>query len=57
MPDLEEFKKLVAFADVGTLSKVAEQFHIFTPSLTRSMQNLEEYFGVSLFNRSKNVLN
>lgn len=54
MPDLEEFKKLVAFADVGTLSKVAEQFHISTPSLTRSMQNLEEYFGVSLFNRTKN---
>lgn len=54
MLDLEELKQLVAFADMGTLSKVAEEFHISTPSITRSMQNLEECFDVSLFNRSKN---
>lgn len=54
MLDLEELKQLVAFADDGTLSKVAEEFHISTPSITRSMQNLEESFGVPLFYRSKN---
>lgn len=56
MLDLEELKQLVAFADIGTLSKVAEKFHISTPSITRSMQNLEEHLGVSLFNRSKNKI-
>lgn len=54
MLDLEELKQLVAFADYGTLSKVAEEFHISTPSVTRAMQNLEECFGVPLFHRSKN---
>ncbi len=54
MLNLEELAQLTAFADRGTLSKVAEEFHISTPSITRSMQNLEEDFGVPLFNRSKN---
>lgn len=54
MLNLEELAQLTAFADHGTLSKVAEEFHISTPSITRSMQNLEEDFGVALFNRSKN---
>lgn len=54
MLNLEELEQLIAFADCGTLSKVAEAFHISTPSITRSMKNLEESFGVSLFHRSKN---
>lgn len=54
MLDLYELKQLVAFADLGTLSKVAEAFHISTPSITRSMQHLEESFGVPLFIRGKN---
>lgn len=54
MLDLNEVSQLVAFADTGTLSKVAEDFHISTPSITRSMKNLEESLGVTLFHRSKN---
>ncbi len=54
MLDLNELQQLVAFADLGTLSKVAEAGHISTPSITRSMKNLEEAFGVPLFVRSKN---
>lgn len=54
MLDFHELEQLVAFADLGTLSKVSEQFHISSPSITRSMQHLEECFGVSLFSRSKN---
>ena len=46
MLDLNELNQLVEFADLGTLSKVAEQEHISTPSLTRSMKHLEESFGV-----------
>ena len=56
MLNLEELQHLIAFADCGTLSKVAEQFHISTPSITRSMQNLEQAFDVPLFTRSKNKI-
>lgn len=54
MLNLEELKQLVLFAETGTLSGVAEKLHISTPSITRSMQNIEEAFGASLFCRSKN---
>lgn len=54
MLDLNELRQLAAFADLGTLSRVAEEFHISTPSITRSMQHLEEAFGVTLFIRGKN---
>ena len=51
MINLYELRQLVAFADLGTLSRVAEEFHISTPSVTRSMQHLEDDFGVPLFTR------
>lgn len=54
MLDLNELQQLVDFADLGTLFKVAEKGHISTPSITRSMKNVEEHFGVPLFTRSKN---
>lgn len=54
MIDLYELSQLTAFAELGTLSRVAERFHISTPSITRSMQHLEETFGVPLFSRGKN---
>ena len=54
MLNLEELEQLVAFKELGTLSKVAEQFLISTPSLSRSMKHLEEDFGVPLFDRSVN---
>ncbi len=56
MLDLYELKQLIAFAEYGTLSRVAEEFHISTPSITRSMQHLEESFGVTLFVRGKNKI-
>ena len=54
MLNLEELKQLVSFKELGTLSRVAEQFLISTPSLSRSMQHVEEAFGVPLFDRSVN---
>lgn len=56
MLDLYQLKQMVAFADMGTLAKVAEEFHLSTPSVTRSMQSLEDDFGVTLFTRSKNKI-
>ena len=56
MPNLEELRLLVAFVDLGTLSRVAEKFHISTPSVTRAMQHVEDDFAVPLFIRGKNKI-
>ncbi len=56
MLDLYALSQLVAFAELGTLSRVAERFHISTPSVTRSMQHLEDAFAVPLFTRGKNKI-
>lgn len=56
MLDLTELEQLVAFADCGTLSKAAEKLHISQPTITRTMQHVEETFGVSLFIRGKNKI-
>lgn len=54
MLNLVELEQLVAFADCGRLSKAAENLNISQPTLSRTMQRLEDAFGVSLFLRSKN---
>ena len=54
MLNLLELEQLAAFAAEGTLSKAAEKLHISQPTITRTMQHLEEDFGVSLFHRTKN---
>jgi DNA-binding transcriptional LysR family regulator len=59
MIELEQLRQLVAFAECGTLSRAAEALHISQPSLSRTMQALEEELQAALFNRQKNriVLN
>lgn len=59
MIELEQLRQLVAFAECGTLSRAAEALHISQPSLSRTMQALEEELQASLFIRKKNriVLN
>ncbi len=54
MLNLLELEQLIAFADCGRLSKAAENLHISQPTITRTMQHLEDTFGVPLFCRSKN---
>ncbi len=56
MLNLNELEQLVTFADTGTLSVAAEKLHISQPTITRSMQHLEDEFGVSLFTRGKNKI-
>ena len=54
MVELEQLRQLVAFAECGTLSRAAERLHISQPSLSRTMQALEEELGAPLFTRQKN---
>lgn len=54
MLNLLELEQLAAFAEWGTLSKAAEKLNISQPTITRTMQHLEDEFGVPLFQRTKN---
>lgn len=56
MLDLNELEQLIIFAKMGTLSMAAEKLHISQPTITRTMQHLEETFGVPLFIRGKNKI-
>ena len=56
MLNLENLRQLVTFADCGTLSAAAKKCHISQPTLTRTMQMVEDDFGVPLFIRSKNKI-
>lgn len=54
MLDLNELEQFVTFAKYGTLSKTAEILNISQPTITRTMQHVEEAFKVTLFERGKN---
>lgn len=56
MLDLNELEQFVVFAKYGVLSKTAEVLNISQPTITRTMQHVEEAFGVTLFNRGKNKI-
>jgi DNA-binding transcriptional LysR family regulator len=56
MVEITQLEQLIVFAECGTLSKAAEELHISQPTLTRSMQKLEEEFHVPLFDHKKNKL-
>lgn len=52
----EEMQYFAAFSESGTLTKVAEEYHISQPTITRAMKKAEEVFGVPLFERTKNSI-
>lgn len=54
MFDLRQLEQLVVIAEQGTLSAAARELHLSQPALTRSMQRLENEFGIELFTHEKN---
>ncbi|MBO4887413.1 MAG: LysR family transcriptional regulator [Firmicutes bacterium] len=56
MLELKYYEQLALFASCGTLSAAAEALHTSQPALSRSMKQMEEELGVTLFVRSKNKL-
>lgn len=54
--DTIDLEQLVCFSEAGSLSAVAEQFSVSQPSVTRTMQRLEQELGATLFTRTKNKL-
>lgn len=54
MIDSYLWEELAVFARTGTLTKTAEELNVTQPSVTRSMQKLEDDIGVKLFDRKAN---
>lgn len=54
MIEIYLLEHLRAFYEYGTLSAAAEQLHVAQPSVSRSMQKLENILEVTLFERQKN---
>jgi len=48
---LEQLRQLIAVAQYGNFRKASKELGISQPALTRSIQNLEHYFEVPLFDR------
>ncbi|MBQ9346048.1 MAG: LysR family transcriptional regulator [Oscillibacter sp.] len=52
--ELYQIRQLLAVAEYGSLSAAALSLHVSQPALTRSMQKMEQEFGVTLFHRTRN---
>jgi DNA-binding transcriptional LysR family regulator len=48
---LEQLRQFIAVAQTGNFRKASKELGISQPALTRSIQNLEQYFNVPLFDR------
>jgi LysR family hydrogen peroxide-inducible transcriptional activator len=50
---LQELRYLVALADEGHFARAAERCHVGQPTLSTQLKKLEDFLGVSLFERGK----
>lgn len=53
---LRELRYLVALADLGHFGRAAEACHVSQPTLSTQLKKLEEFLGVTLFERTNKVL-
>ncbi|HUL63985.1 MAG TPA: LysR family transcriptional regulator [Burkholderiaceae bacterium] len=49
--DLRHIRTFVTVAELGTVSKAALRLHVAQPALSRQIANLEDQFGLRLFDR------
>lgn len=51
--DVRKFEQVLAVARTGSFTRAAEELNISQPALSRSISNLEERFGIRLFERGR----
>ena len=54
--NIQSLKYFAAIAEGGTVSRVADQYYITQPALSRSIQRLEAELDCKLFDRSSSTL-
>lgn len=54
--ELIQLRQLITISEEKVLSRAAERLNISQPALTRSIQRLEDEFGIPLFDRTKNSM-
>ena len=50
--ELHELDYFVTIAQLGNITKAAQQLYVSQPTLTKSLQRLEEEVGLPLFQRT-----
>ena len=53
---LQQLRYIVAIAEAGTLSGAAKALFISQPSLTKTVQELENEMGIKIFERTNKLL-
>ena len=53
---LEQLKHFIAVAELGSVTRAAEQLHVSQPAVSYSLKTLEEELNISLFKRVKKRL-
>ncbi len=53
---LQELRYLVALADKGHFIRAAEACHVSQSTVSNQLKKLEDYLGVTLFERNKHQL-
>jgi DNA-binding transcriptional LysR family regulator len=51
MAELEQLRHLLALADCSSFRQATKGLHLSQPALTKSIQRLEKFYGVKLFDR------
>ena len=51
--ELEDIIRILTIRDEGSLNKAAEKLYISQSALTKCLKRAEQYYGITLFERSK----
>lgn len=48
---IRHLKTFILVCDLGSISKASEQLHVAQPAVSQTISDLENYYGITLFNR------
>ncbi len=48
---IRHLKTFILVCDLGSISKASEQLHVAQPAVSQTISDLENYYGITLFDR------